>query len=88
METFYSNHLNCKVRQIQKRTARRLFYAGATIYLQSSNLLFDNVWQYPMDIARNGYSYSGMSFDSIVDGFEIYNCDNERGKYAHFYVKC
>jgi len=87
METFYSTHLKCCVRQIQKRTARKLFYEGETIYLQSSNLHFDNIWQFACDINKSRASY-GETFDTICNAWVYYNCDNERGKYIHFYVKC
>ena len=27
------------------------------------------------------------SFDKLVNAFEYYNCDNERGRYAAYYVE-
>lgn len=87
METFYSHYLGSMIQQIQKRTARKLFNDGKTVYLQSSKMRFDNFWQQPADINKSRASY-GETFDTICNAYEHYNCDNERGKYAHFFVKC
>lgn len=87
MERFYSHDLKCMIQQIQKRTAKKLFEAGKEIFLHSSNMRFDNMWQHPMPAQKNGYSFVGYSFEQICDSYECYNCDNERGRYIHFFVK-
>ena len=86
MERFYSHDKQCEVQQIQKRTARKLFNSGATIYLQPCNLTFDNFWSKPMAVDRK--SIGLRTFDGVCREFEFYNCDNERGQYPRFYVKC
>jgi hypothetical protein len=86
MERFYSNDLQCEVQQIQKRTARKLYDAGKTIYLHPCNMRFDNAWQTPMPANRNQKTYD-WTFDILCDDYKYYNCDYERGYYIRFYVK-
>ena len=88
MEKFYSHDLKCMIQQINKRVAGNLFNDGYDIFLHPSNLRFDNVWQHPMECQKNGFSFVGHSFDQICNSFEVYNCDKERGRYIHFFVKC
>lgn len=87
MEKFYSHDLKCMVQQICKRTARKLFNEGKDIYFLSSKMRFDNVWMPPMCAQKDGFSFSDYSFDQICHFYEIYNCDNYRGRYTHFFVK-
>ena len=83
---FYSYSLERSMRQVRKDTARKLFDAGIDVYFQSSNMPFDSIWQRPMIANKNGYSFVGYTFDSICSDFKSYNCDNERGRYIHFYA--
>ena len=86
-EVFYSHDLKCRVKQISKRTARKLWDEGREIYLHSSNMRFDNVWQHPMSGSKDGYSFNGYTFDQVCNDYESYNCDNERGRYPAYYVE-
>lgn len=83
-EVFWSNDLKCQVKQISKRTARKLWDEGREIYFHSSNMRFDNMWQPPMPACKD---VAGHTFDQVCSSYETYNCDNERGKYIHFFVK-
>lgn len=86
MEKFYSHDLQCEVQQIQKRTARRLFNEGKTIYLLACYLRFDNMWSKPMPTDRK--SSGGLStFDQICRDYEAYRCCYELGYYPRFYIK-
>ena len=80
---FYGETITIK--QIQKRTARKLFEAGEVIYLQSSNFHPFGMWSQCMDIKKD--IDNNVSFDSIVNNFEYYNCSNKQGLYASFYKK-
>lgn len=41
-----------------------------------------------MNYKSDANYYAGYSsFDSLVNAFEYYNCDNERGTYSAFYVE-
>lgn len=85
MERFFSHDLKCNVQQIQKRTARKLYNDGVTIYLHPSKMRFDNAWQSPMPANKN-QNTSNWTFDLLCADYKYYNCDNERGKTVHFFV--
>lgn len=86
-EVFYSHNLKCSVRQISKRKARKLWDEGREIYFHSSNMMFDCIWQHPMPACKDGYSFVGYTFEQVCNSYEVYNCDNERGRYIHFFIK-
>lgn len=85
MVNFYSSKLGKNVQQISKRRARRLYEQNVEIFLMASNLRFDNGFSHPMPLQKCR-RLERDSFDGIVNEFEWYNCDSERGKYTHFYV--
>lgn len=84
IETFYSNQLGTKVKQISKTLARKLFAKGESIEIQSSKMLFDNIWQCPCQISNKD---NDESFDSIINGYKNYNCDKERGLTVHYFIQ-
>lgn len=84
--TFYSHDLKCMVQQVTKPTARKMYESGKTVYLHSSNMRFDNMWQHPMPAQKDGYSFVGYTFDQVCSSYKTYNRDNERGRYIHFFV--
>lgn len=86
-ETFYSHNMKCTVKQVSKRTARKLWEEGKEIYFHPSNMWFDNMWQHPMPASKDGYSFAGHTFDQVCDSFYYYNCNSESGKYIHFFIK-
>lgn len=72
------------VKRIDKREARKRFYEGEEIYLEpckTNNL----VSKWTTNTVITNKTLSG-SFDSLVNAFEYYNCSNETGTYASFYV--
>ncbi len=74
------------LQQIQKRTAKKLFEKGETIYLQSCNYRPFGVWSQAVDI--NKERAENETFEDIVNSFEYYNCsNNETGLYTTFYKK-
>ena len=73
------------IKQVQKRTAKKLYESGETIYLQSSNFHPFGVWSQCHDIKKDIDNKD--SFDSIINAFEYYNCSAETGLYATFYKK-
>lgn len=70
--------------RINKKQARKLYDAGKAFYILACNLCFSNVWQSPF-LVENDSSYN-EPFDKLVNMYEFYNCDKQRGKYAAFYV--
>lgn len=83
---FYSHDLKAVVRQINKTTAKKLYDKGITIYMQSCNMRFDNVWQHPYDVSNDMQHTKGYTFEQICNNYTYYNCDNVRGKYPCFFV--
>lgn len=74
------------IQQVQKRTAKKLFESGETIYLQSSNFHPFGVWSTCYDCNKDNVNNNGETFENIVNNFEYYNCqNNETGKYSTFY---
>lgn len=71
--------------QVQKRTARKLFESGETIYIQACNMQPFGVWSTCYDINKD--RSDGATFESIVNNFEYYNCNAETGYYATFYKR-
>ena len=84
---FYCHSMKCSIVQIAKQKARRLYEQGKTIYLQSCNMRFDNMWQSACPISKSTEQWIDQDFDKTVNEFTYYNCDNERGKYPNFFVK-
>lgn len=86
MEKFFSNRYNCMIQQITKRTSRKLFEAGKYIFLMSSNMRFENMWCTPYEVKKDSMQCT-ENFDYMCNDFMYYNCDYERGKYIHFFIR-
>lgn len=72
------------IKQVQKRTAKKMFDKGLTIYIQTSNFYPFGNWSNCFDININKHFDS--KFDTYVNQFEYYNCNAETGLYTHFYI--
>lgn len=70
--------------QVTRPKAERLYNEGTTIYLLpcDANPFYD-VWK---NMCSLSLSASG-DFKNAVNAFEYYNCNNEMGKYACFFIK-
>ena len=88
MENFYSGTFKCTIQQINKKAAKKYFEAGKAIFLQSSNMRFDNFWQSPCEVKKDSIShFYGSSFEAFCNEYKYYNCDSERGSYIHFFIR-
>jgi hypothetical protein len=82
--------------KINKPKARKLFNEGKPFYVQSCNMTPINPWQsaylYDSDNIQDWKNHCNMlqtttpAFDSLVNNYEYYNCDHERGRYSSFYI--
>ena len=81
MQTIKGIHI-MNYKKITKGQARKLFNAGKEIYLHTNKLSWDNPWQNPMLIQP----YGCTPFDSVVNSYSYYNCDNERGNVVIYLV--
>ena len=68
--------------RINKRVARRLFAAGVCIRLTPCKVSPTNKWGIWLDVGR----HKDLKFDTVVHAFEYYNCGNQCGKYAAYWV--
>lgn len=73
------------VKQVQKRTAKKLFERGVNVYFQSSNYRPLGIWQSLCLVTNKGYNEE-EKFETICNEYEYYNCCSERGNYINFYV--
>lgn len=88
MEKFYSHTFKCMIQQINKKAAKKYFEAGKEIFLQSSNMIFDNFWQSPCSLTKERIDhFYNASFESFCNEYTYYNCDSERGKYIRFFIR-
>lgn len=73
--------------RVQKRTAKKLYEQGVTVYLSPCKMSPASIWQPAMPISQQD-EMGDSSFDIRINAFEYYNCgDGERGNYAAFYVR-
>lgn len=76
--------LNVRVRQVNKTMARKLYNEGKEIFINACNMCLNNPWTSPLSTSKE---LCGESFDNMLNSFQWYNCDSERGKYANFFVE-
>ena len=76
------------MKKVNKTTARKMYNNGVTIYLLPSNVGLNSVWVSPCPVNNidNNAIYSPRSFDAVINEFEYYNCNNELGRYTHYYI--
>lgn len=75
------------VKKINKRIARKLFNEGKEFWIVprfQNPLRWGNLINFK---STANYYDNYTSFDALVNAFEYYNCNNERGTYSAFYVE-
>lgn len=79
---------NAKVlcKQINVITARKLYEKGVKIWMHPCKLTINNCWQVPYHFQKK----DGITecFDSVINAFNYYNCDKERGERIIFFAEC
>jgi len=74
--------------KINKRQARKAFNEGKEIILVPCKVNPTNdIWGISYTTQKDNQDVKGVSFDKIVDLFEMYNCNNELGNYTAYYIK-
>jgi hypothetical protein len=81
--------LKKELEKVNKTAARRLFNEGKILYLVPCKVYpnFGNCFITPYEIQKDRVKDGIVNFDRIVDNFEYYNCNNEVGRYTHYYVE-
>jgi len=80
------------MRKVNKTLARKMFNDGKTIYILPCKIPLNNVWVQPYiinkTIANSIYNqtFEVIGFDTIINNFELYNCNYESGYYATYYI--
>jgi hypothetical protein len=72
------------MKKINKVTARKLYNEGKEFWITACNM------RPKAGILIGSMSFERMAdipFDTMVNSFTYYNCDNERGRYPAYYVE-
>ena len=72
------------MKKITKVTARKLYNEGKEFWITACKMRPE------AGILIGSLSFERMAdipFDTMVDSFSYYNCDNERGRYPAYYVE-
>lgn len=73
-----------QMKKITKVTARKLYNEGKEFWITACNMRPE------VGILIGSTSFERMAdipFDTMVNSFTYYNCDNERGRYPAYYVE-
>ena len=77
-----------ELKQVQKRTAKKLYNAGIDVLFipckcnPYNTIINLGIWQ-----NRNDWGQY-KNFDILYNAYQNYNCNFETGTYIHFYIKC
>ena len=81
-----------KYKRVQKRTAEKLYNSGVPVFAYACYMR-PEVWTGPAlrvcdDTDKEIAARIGVTpFQMVLNEFEFYNCNNELGRYAVFYIK-
>ena len=77
--------MNVNYKRINKTAARNRFYSGEPVYIVPCLVpVKGSKWFTAGEIVRD--LYPERSFEQIMNAYEYYNCNNEFGRYAAYYV--
>lgn len=74
--------MSISFKRVNKQVARRLFNENKEFWITAVCMLP----QHGIMVSKAVFT-EWDDFDKMVNAFEYYNCDNERGRYAAFYVE-
>lgn len=74
--------MSISFKRVNKQVARRLFNENKEFWIAAVCMLP----QHGIMVSKATFT-EWDNFDKMVNAFEYYNCDNERGRYAAFYVE-
>lgn len=69
------------MKRITKAMAKKLYNNHEDILVTTSNMNLYSMWFDPIRMQNDNFT----SFESKVNTFEYYNCNNEVGKYTMFF---
>lgn len=76
----------CNVIQVSKTKAKNAFNNGKNVWLHPCLMRLNNVWQSPYCFNKAKYN-DNPSFDTIINSYKYYNCNNQLGTYPIFFIE-
>tara|TARA_R110000787_G_scaffold271946_1_gene379292 strand:- start:246 stop:533 length:288 start_codon:yes stop_codon:yes gene_type:complete len=77
-------------KQVNKTTAKKVYDSNKAIMINPCNMRINNPWTAPFEVKKGILEencwHQDATFDSIVNEFEYYNCNNEMGNYSNFFA--
>ena len=74
--------------RVNKRHARSAYEAGSDVIITPANIKPFNPWRTHARISKRRQWGCNVTFDSIINEYEYYNCNsNEVGRYPAYYVR-
>ena len=83
----FTDNLGQTWKQVQKRTAEKLFNKGEILVFCPCNFVPFGIYDVSSLVEPKRYLHNGYNFESAVNSFEYYNCGSEQGHYTTFYKK-
>lgn len=83
----YTDYSGNNWTRVSKRRARALYNAGHTITLVAAYMRPFGAWCLSVPLNISDLHYINDTFDTLVAEYEYFNCNNECGKYAAYYVR-
>lgn len=85
-------------RRVSKQVARRIYNGGGVVRLTACKMSPVNVWGAYTDatperlaqVSTDGFNVTvarNREFETVVNAFQYYNCNNECGRYAAYYIE-
>ena len=74
--------------RVSKRRARSVYEAGSDVIITPANIEPFNPWRTHARISKRKQWGCNVTFDSIINEYEYYNCNsNSVGRYPAYYVR-
>lgn len=85
-----SEGVSHEVKQVSAPVAKKTYEDNKPVWLHPCNMKVSNPWHNPYCISKahitDPFALRISEFDRVVEAYQYYNCDNERGKYPIFFV--
>lgn len=69
--------------KVNKQKARKAYNSGKIVSLLPCKVRLGGTVITPVRISNEG----GVAFDTMINSYEYHNCNNELGRYTHFYIE-
>lgn len=75
----------CNVIQVTKTKAKNAFNDGKNVWLHPCLMRLNNVWRLPY--CYNKKNIDSPNFDTIINSYKYYNCNNQLGTYPIYFIE-